>query len=224
LGADFNVGPGVFSVDAIGGYAKDAVSEGIAYSNATLASGAGNPNAIATGINATISDNTTALVGVKYTWDKLKLYAGYEWIQFAPPSDIVTSFTDISGFQFGGAGNPLAINTTAFNAKDRVLQLAWAGGRYSITDSLDVAAAYYHLDQNNFAQNATQAKNCAISNLLQSQCAGTQDAVSGLIDWKFAPKWDTYFGTMYTRLNGGLDNGFLAKDNWLTMGGLRFRW
>jgi hypothetical protein len=59
---------------------------------------------------------------------------------------------------------------------------------------------------------------------LASSCAGTQDAVSFLVDWKFAPKWDTYVGTMCTRLNGGLDNGFLARDNGATTSGLRFRW
>ena len=54
--------------------------------------------------------------------------------------------------------------------------------------------------------------------------AVTLDAVSALIDWKFAPKWDTYIGTMYSQLNGGLDNGYLARNNWATTGGIRFRW
>jgi hypothetical protein len=45
-----------------------------------------------------------------------------------------------------------------------------------------------------------------------------------LIDWKFAAKWDTYIGTMYTKLNGGLDSGYLARDNWETTAGVRFRW
>jgi hypothetical protein len=55
-------------------------------------------------------------------------------------------------------------------------------------------------------------------------CAGTLDAVSVLLDWKFAPKWDTYLGTLYSRNNGGLDSGFLAKDSLSTTAGLRFRW
>jgi hypothetical protein len=29
---------------------------------------------------------------------------------------------------------------------------------------------------------------------------------------------------MYTKLNGGLDSGFLANSNWLTMASVRFRW
>jgi hypothetical protein len=63
-----------------------------------------------------------------------------------------------------------------------------------------------------------------ITSLAAGSCAGTQDAFSALIDWKFAPKWDTYIGTMYTQLHGGLDSGYLAKDNWETTAGLRFRW
>jgi hypothetical protein len=89
---------------------------------------------------------------------------------------------------------------------------------------LDVTAAYYHLSQNNYAQNSTQASQCAVNSLSNSQCSGTQDAVSAVLDWKFAPKWDTYLGTMYTKLNGGLDNGFLATNNWVTTAGIRFRW
>jgi hypothetical protein len=32
--------------------------------------------------------------------------------------------------------------------------------------------------------------------------AGTPDAVSVVLDWWFAAKWDTYIGTLYWRLNG----------------------
>ena len=46
---------------------------------------------------ATISDNTNVMALAKYTNGPLKLYAGYEWMQFAPPSDKQTSFTDIAG-------------------------------------------------------------------------------------------------------------------------------
>ena len=54
-------------------------------------------------------------------------------------------------------------------------------------------------------------------------CVGSVDAVSGLIDWKFAPKWDTYLGTMFSQFNGGLDSAFLARNNLATTAGVRFR-
>jgi hypothetical protein len=50
-------------------------------------------------LQATISDNTSIMAVAKYTVDRLTLYLGYEWNQFAPPSDMFTNFTDISGDQ-----------------------------------------------------------------------------------------------------------------------------
>jgi hypothetical protein len=54
-------------------------------------------------------------------------------------------------------------------------------------------------------------------------CVGSVDAASALIDWKFAPKWDTYLGTMFSQFNGGLDSAFLARNNLATTAGVRFR-
>jgi hypothetical protein len=45
-----------------------------------------------------------------------------------------------------------------------------------------------------------------------------------VIDWKFAPKWDIYIGTLYEQSNGGLANGFLASNTWQTTAGVCFRW
>ena len=53
--------------------------------------------------------------------------------------------------------------------------------------------------------------------------SGTVDAASGLIDWKFAPKWDTYIGTFFSQFNGGLVNGYLVRNNLATTAGVRFR-
>jgi predicted porin len=230
VGGDFKVGPGLLSVDAIGGYTKDAVSLSLTGPTDKF----GNPTNIYTAtetLGASISNNTNVMALAKYTYDKLKLYAGYEWIQFANPSDAVSSFTDVSGDQIcanTGAGSCGALASTSINnapfAKDKILQVVWAGARYSLTDSVDVAAAYYHYDQNNYATGTTLA-NCSINgDKSSSQCAGTMDAVSFLVDWRFAPKWDTYIGTMFSQQNGGLDNGYLQKNNWATTGGLRFRW
>jgi predicted porin len=222
VGGDFHVGPGLLSVDVAAAYAKDAVGETLTIGNAA-ASGIGNPASPVTGITATISNNTSVVVAAKYNVDKLTVYGGYEWLQFAPPSDNITSFTDIAGFNFA-AGTPLGISTTGFLNGDKVLQTAWVGAKYALTPSLDFATGFYYENQNNFSQSATTAANCAASSLTSSQCAGSQYVVSAVLDWKLAPKWDTYVGTMYNKINGGLDNGFLANSQWLTIAGVRFRW
>ena len=239
IGADFNLGPGVLSADVVGAFRKGAVALSLAGPTDPF----GNPVNIFTTpatMTATISDNTSVIVGAKYQVDRLKVYAGYEWIQFANPSDPVFRFTDIAGdlvcINTGtascGALIGTTINNSAFSHGDKIQQLVWAGGRYALTDSLDLAAAYYHVQQNDFsgglanspARGTGAALTCGATTTALSSCAGTIDAGSVLLDWKFAPKWDTYIGTLYSRLNGGLANGFLAKDNWATTAGLRFRW
>jgi hypothetical protein len=50
------------------------------------------------------------------------------------------------------------------------------------------------------------------------------DAASAMIDCRFAPKWDTYIGTLFPQMNGGLDNGFLPRSNLAATAGVRFRW
>jgi predicted porin len=226
-GADFQVGAGILSVDAVGGYTRDAVSEALSGYQVNPSTGLGIAGSAPTGITATISDNTNVMAAAKYIAGRLQVFAGYEWMRFANPSDPAARFTDIGGYAIGGVPGT-AINDAAYN-KDRILQVAWIGARYSVTRSLDVAGGYYHYWQNDYSNGAATSGSkgrttCAVVTTAVSSCAGSQDAVSAIIDWTFAPKWDTYIGTMYTRLNGGLDSGFLARDNWATTAGVRFRW
>jgi predicted porin len=224
VGADFRVGPGTLSLDAVGGYTRDAVL-------LTLTPPTAPATTPASVLQATLSNTVNGMGLAKYTFDRLQLFAGYEWIEFRPPSDPITStgagFTDIAG-DFVCAGcmgiNGTNINGTSFAVNDKVLQAMWGGARYGITDSLDVTVAYYHYVQNRYASGAT-ATGCvtkgASSNL---GCSGTMDAASALIDWRFAPKWDAYLGTMFSQMNGGLDAGYLARNNLATTAGVRFRW
>jgi hypothetical protein len=105
---------------------------------------------------------------------------------------------------------------------DRIMQIAWTGAKYAVTDQVDVIAAYYHYTQNSFFGTAAGAAPCSGSN--RSQCAGTFNAISGVVDWKFAPKWDVYVGLMYSEFNGGLANAFIENNNIATTAGLRFRY
>jgi predicted porin len=226
LGGDIrNLGPGTFSVDGIFSYEKDA---------ATLALGGGTTNINGIPITfpgqtvtATISNNTAWLGLAKYVVGPLKLYAGYEYIDFAPPSDVPTTLEAPNG-TLVGTGIPLtAISGTAYSGlpgsgSDKHLQIMWIGARYSVTSNVDIASGYYHYIQNNYFV-ATGTANCNLSSAAHSQCGGTLDAISGVVDWRFAAKWDTYFGIMYSNVNGGLSNGYLARNNLDPTVGLRFR-
>ncbi len=235
FGGDFRIGPGTLSLDGIYDYTQDAVA--LSLSGApTNNFGVPTATMLPQTLTAQLSNNTAVMALAKYTVDRLRLYAGYEWMQFAPPSDPFTvkgtGFTDIAGdaicmgcnTAIGGTN----INSTAFSAsagfKDKILQVVWTGARYSLTDSVDVVGAYYHYDQNNFALSTANLTACAnLPAAKNNFCAGTMDAASGLIDWRFAPKWDTYIGTFFSQYNGGLANGYLARNNVATTGGVRFR-
>jgi hypothetical protein len=172
------------------------------------------------------------MVSAKYQVDRLKLYAGWNLNSFSAPDNpqsATACIQDQSGLLLGGGcGNGTSFNNVILNG--RIFQIAWFGGRYALTDSLDLSAAYYHAWQNQFTTNAggvpfgQTTNSCGLHPNLSIQCAGTQDVVSILLDWKFAPKWDTYIGTEYTHQDGGLIAGYLNNNNWSTTAGVRFRW
>jgi predicted porin len=231
IGADYHAGPGVLSVEAIGGWTKGAVTE--ALSIPSLFPGVPNPAATNVGLGVTISDNVNMMALAKYTVDRLTLYAGYEWIHFANPSDPVTSFTDITGQPLCNGctlnGQTVKISNVAYNF-NKIQQVAWTGAKYALTNSVDLIGAYYFAGQNDYSGGLASAaaggvsQTCSQNNKAQASCAGTTNAVSFAVDWKFAPKWDTYLGTLYSVQSGGMASGFLATSDWTTTAGVRFRW
>jgi predicted porin len=106
-------------------------------------------------------------------------------------------------------------NNTAF-AIHRDFQVLWTGAKYAATPDLDLIAAYYHEQQNSFAAN-----HCTDSS--QSSCSGSLDAVSFLVDWRFAKRWDAYAGMMYSQVRNGLANGFLSTSAIDPTLGVRFQ-
>ena len=225
---DFGWGTGALSLDAIYKWEKDAV-------NLSLAGAPTNANGLPIApylpqtLTATISNNQNVMLASKYRVGPLQVYAGYQWYQLAPPSDpvnTVTGFTNIGGLPMGSAyGNMTAVTNVAYSAgcaarttcSDKVMQVMWTGAKYAVTKDLDVVGAYYHYIQNDYT-----SASCA-NPAAHSQCAGTFDAVSAVVDWRFAPKWDAYFGMMFSQVNAGLSNGYLARNNFDPTAGVRFR-
>jgi predicted porin len=220
-------GKDVLSVDAIYSHVKDSVALALA-PGANDAFGMPIPPFLPQTLTATLSDNTAAMFVAKYTTGQLKLFAGYEHIRYTAPSDPQTAFTDIAGDFLClncQAFNNTNINNTAFGVNglgNRILQIMWIGGKYAVTDNLDVIGAYYHYIQNSFFGTPIGGRAfCADSS--HSQCAGTYDAISAAVDWRFAPKWDLYFGMMFNQVRGGLAFGFFQHSNIDPTVGVRFR-
>jgi len=161
----------------------------------------------------TISDNETFGVMGSYGFGATKLMAGYEHITFDnPKSPLTVGSLTIGGYVLA------VVNNTAFN-NQKTLQVFWAGVKFAATPKLDLAAAYYGYKQNSFATGL----NTGCSDARSSGCSGTESSASLLADYKFAKRFDGYFGTFWTGVQDGLANGFLNKSTLTTTTGIRFR-
>ena len=190
-----------FSMDFLGGKIYDAVSAGIlspsqlATAITTVSSGNGL-------IAATVSDNTVFSVGARYVIGPWKLSAGYEHIDFANPDSPLAPGAFVTGGFIAGA-----VNNTNFT-NTRTLQTTWIGAKYSITPTLDITGAYYHEWQNSFATGA----NTGCTDARASQCSGSLDIVSLVLDWRFARHVDMYAGLAWSQAQNGLASGFLQAN------------
>jgi predicted porin len=208
VGGDFALPYGGLSVDAVYSYDKGAVSANILKAS-QIAAGAPLDT-----LRARISDDNTVQLLAKWTFERWKLYGGYEFIQFRNPTDPqLSSFQGIGGYWYDYAAG--SINNTAFTHPEN-LQILWIGGRYQFTDKLDGGLAYYQYFQNSFGE-----PNC--SNSSSDTCSGTLEAVSFDLDYKINKKFDVYGGMMFSEVNNGLSNGFLHGENLAPTAGLRFR-
>jgi predicted porin len=217
VGGDItNLAGGTLSLDAIGSYVQNAVS--VTVGGNTL------PAVLPQFLTATLSDDSSVMLVGKYSNGPLKLFAGYEFIRYAPPSNRFapgTGFSDIAGdfvCAACAAINNTNINNTAFDAGDKLFHVFWTGVKYAVTDNLDLIGAYYHYTQPTFGAFVNCNNPSAFSN-----CHGTFDAVSFAVDWQFAKKFDAYAGLMFSQVNGGLANGFLNRSSIDPTVALRFR-
>jgi predicted porin len=193
------------SVDAIWGVIHGAVAA------ASLT--AAQVPTVATGtLAATISDNTGYAALASYNMKEIfpiKFYAGWERIKFNNPAHTLPAGTqDIGGYILS------ITNNTAFNIQ-KILQISWAGARYTPIPQLDLSAAYYQYNQKSF-----NANGC--SNISASSCAGELHDASLVADYHWTKRFDTYAGVNYSIVQNGLANGYLFTSDWTPMVGVRF--
>lgn len=175
---------------------------------------AGSGLTVSNSLSGTVSDNTTYGIMGLYAVDAFKFFAGYEHIKFANPNDPYSAGQDIIG------GYKLAfVNNTAYT-DNKVLQVFWAGVRYSVTPDFDLGASYYGYRQNSFATGA----NAGCSSNVASQCSGTEAAVGLLADYRFSKRFDVYGGGLWTQVKDGLANGYILNTSTIsTTVGVRFK-
>lgn len=190
------------SVDAYVSQVRDAIAAG-ALSAAQVAGlpalGFSPSNSLA----GTISDNTSYSIQALYSFGAPKIYAGYAHIQFAnPTTPLAAGFDNVGGYKLA------VVNNAAFPT-DKVLQVFWAGAKYTVLSKLDLTAAYYGYKQNSYGIGA----NAGCSTNKAGTCSGTEAAFGFSADYRFTKRFDMYAGVMYTNVAGGLANGFIFSTN-----------
>jgi len=204
FGGDF----GGFSFDAVASKVRDAVSLSN-YAMSPLPAGVSVDN-----LKATLSNNTSGVIMLRYRYQTLTLYGGFEVIQFADPGDAYSQgFTTLGGYVV----LPGAVKTTEYDI-NKILRVFWIGAKYAVREDLDIASAVYHYNQNNY-----NSSTCTNSGLSASSCAGTLDAASAMIDYRVTKRLDVYAGVMWSRVAGGLASGYLNFQNVGPTAGLRFQ-
>ncbi len=170
--------------------------------------------AISNSLSGTISDNTTFSVMGFYKFDPFKFLFGYEHIKYANPANPLSAgFIDIGGY------NVAFVNNNAFpNAK--VLDVYWAGVRYTVIPHLDLTGAYYGYHQNAYGTGA----NAGCSTNVSGTCSGDYIDFSFDADYQLTKRFDVYAGAMYSGVRGGAANGYLyERTNINPTIGVRFK-
>ena len=196
LGMTGDFGPLTFGVE--GERNKDAVS----LSN--FAQFPLPPGVSANALKGTLSNNTSGIVGVRYTFGNAALYSGWEYILFANPTDAYADgFTAIGNYPVP----PGFVNSTAYT-EHKILRVFWTGVRYALRDNLDIAGAYYHYYQNDY-----NAAPCTDGGLSASSCGGALNAFSAMISYRPAKRVEAYGGFLWSQVTGGLASGYLYRTN-----------
>ena len=228
IGADF----GPLSLDGVVSWAKDAVSlSSFGGSNVACVNPADcfievnnayyDPNSV---LKATLSNNTGVELVAKYKWNTVTFYAGYLYANLANPSDdYLAGFPSIAqgifvppGYWSKGVYTNAAVTDNAYNI-NRKLNTVWTGFKWSVWSNLTFGMGFYYQSQNNYnftvsTSGLTTPAACTGTGafISSSKCAGSQDAVSLLIDYRPVGRVDLYAGVMLSNVYGGFANGYTS--------------
>jgi len=170
---------------------------------------------VSNSLSGTISDNTSWAAMGLYSFDTVKLYAGYVHISYANPGNPYEPGQPIIG------GYVLALaNDTAF-PNDKILQVFWGGVKWTAIPDLDLIAVYEGYKQNAYATGA----DAGCSTAAHSTCSGTENTASVVLDYRLSQRFDVYIGSIWSQVEGGLASGFtLGETSTVTSTmGVRFK-
>jgi predicted porin len=141
-----------------------------------------------------VTDNSALMVALRYTWDPLKFFAGYEHIHQANPANpLGVGASDQGGYFLSGVEDDNLDSPKA-------VQIWWTGVKFALDAHTDITASWYHQLQNDFRIPST----CSTTAGFRSSCAGTLNEVSLYVDHHFTKRFDVYAGAAYSDVSGGL--------------------
>ena len=165
---------------------------------------------------ATVSDNTTFGLLAMYSFAPFKFYAGYENIKFANPERTLPVGFDVSSYK-------LAVVTSTAYTEEKILQVYWAGVKYSVDPNLDLTLAYYGYHQSSFATGTSATTGAGCTTIASSACSGELRDFSIDAVYKLSKRFDAYAGVMYSGVADGLAFGYVySKNNFNPTIGVRF--
>ncbi len=162
-----------------------------------------NTNPISGGVNlidpnntvyGIVTDNDAVMVTAKYATERLKFFAGYEYIwQNNPKDPLGVGASDQGGYNMSGVeDNNLD--------SEKLVQIWWTGAKYTYRQKTDITFACYQQRQNDFRVPPT----CSPSAGFRSSCAGTLNEGSLYVDHRFTKRFDGFAGIAYSYVRGGL--------------------
>ncbi len=167
---------------------------------------------------ATISDNTTFAVMGLYNAGVVKVFGGYEHIKYANPNTPLAAGFDVAAYRVAYVNVQSGPKSTYVN--DKVLEVFWAGVRYTVIPELDLVGAYYGYHQNAYGTGA----NAGCTTSKSGTCRGTLDDISFDADYRLSKRFDAFAGVMYSGVHDGLANGYIFHTTDITTTvGVRFK-
>ena len=111
------------------------------------------------------------------------------------------------------------VNNLAF-PHEKVLDVYWAGLKYTVLPGLDLTGAYYGYHQNSYGAGASAG--CSTNAF--STCSGSLESFSLDAVYAFTKRFDGYVGAMYSGVHDGVANGYLyQRTNINPTIGVRFK-
>jgi predicted porin len=168
---------------------------------------------VSNSLAATVSDNTAYALMALYRFERLKLFAGYEYIKYENPKTALDpGFVNIGGYVLA------FVNNAAYdNAK--MVQVFWTGLRYTVIPRLELTAAGYGVHQNAYGS----GKEAGCTTDAHSTCSGSLEAFSVDADYRFNVHFDAYIGAMYSGVHDGMANGYTYTTNINPTIGVRYK-